>query len=121
MPDVSEGFDGEPEWRVQRSYITHPNPPKEIVLFFRGEATRLGGCKQHDTVTETDTFAQNLHSFAKYLAQPLEQDGFKVLVFADLMGSDACLDEVEAKLRQSFGIAYLEALFDISFSTSFNK
>ena len=109
VPDVSEGFGWEPEWRVQRSYITHPNPPKEIVLFFRGEATRLGGCKRHDTVTETDTFAQSLHSFAKYLAEPLELDGFKVLVFADLMGNAACLDDVEAKLRLSFGTMHLEA------------
>lgn len=121
LDNPSEDSHQEPSWKKRRSYLTHPTPPKEIVLFFRGEANRLGHNKEHGTDLPTDTFARNLNSFAEFLAAPLEEQGFKVLVFADLMGDPARLTEVEFQLRRAFGTAFLEARFEISFLASFGK
>ena len=98
----------EPLWKRHRSYLTQRTPPKEIVLFFRGEATRLGSRKKHGTDLPTETFTQNLMSFAELLAAPLEKKGFRVLVFADLMGDASRLGEVNQQLREGFGDAFLE-------------
>ena len=103
----------------RQQIITPPAPEPEVVIFFRGQVNRLGGNQEHGTSLETNTLAQNLRSFADFLAAPLEQKGFKTLVFADLMGDSTRLEEVEDELRRAFGPRYGEARVDTSFSASF--
>ena len=115
MP-LSEGM------RLQQM-VTGPFTPAdvrpEVVIFFRGQVNRLGGNQEHGTSLATNTLAENLNSFANFLSAPLEEKGFKTSVFADLMGDETRLQEVEDELRQAFGSRFCEARVDTSFSASF--
>ena len=103
--------------------VTGPFTPAdvrpEVVIFFRGQVDRLGGNQEHGTSLATSTLAQNLSSFANFLAVPLEEKGFKTSVFADLMGDTTRLEEVEDELRRAFGASFCEARVDTSFPASF--
>jgi hypothetical protein len=50
-----------------------------------------------------------MQSYVQYLAEPLESAGYKVLVFADLMGDVAREKEVTRVLQDVFGSALCEA------------
>ena len=103
-----------PAWVQSRSYLTRTDAPREIVLFFRGQVNRLGENHEHVTSDTIDTLAENLESFATFVAAPLEAHGFKVVVFADLLDNADLedperLESVRTEMHKAFGSTFLEA------------
>ena len=94
-------------WQTQRSY-TSATRAKEIVLLFRGEPHRMGGNQDHSGGLSTDEFEATLDSYVEHLAAPLETEGYKVIVFADLKGDPDRLAQVQHALQVKFGSSLLE-------------
>ena len=82
---------------------------KEVVVFLRGEAFRVGRNKEHRPDATTGTLVENLTSVATYLVAPLEERGYTVLVFADIMGDAAREEEARIILVAVFGDSFREA------------
>ena len=94
-------------WQVSRSY-TSATRATEIVLLFRGEPHRVGGNNDHSGGLSTDEYEATLDSYVEYLAAPLENEGYKVIVFADLKGDPDRLAQVQHALQDKFGSSLLE-------------
>ena len=82
---------------------------KEVVVFLRGEAFRVGGNKEHRTEEPTETLVENLISINTFLVAPLKEQDYSVLVFADIMGDAARKTEVRSILLRVFGTSFREA------------
>jgi hypothetical protein len=82
---------------------------KEVVVFLRGEAFRVGGNKEHRPEEPTETLEENVISINTFLVAPLQEQGYSVLVFADIMGDAARLNEVRNILERVFGASFREA------------
>ena len=76
----------------------HWNYPRELPkptvytvwILVRGESNREGWNHQHGTAGSSDTFQANMFAYLRHLVQPLEAQGFHVVVCGDLRISSHC-------------------------------
>ena len=81
-----------------------PGKPS-VWLVVRGESNPVGSGNEHSTAGSSDTFQANMVAYLRHVVQPLEAQGFQVVVCGDLSTVVEVEDEllVEASFRTVFG------------------
>ena len=76
-----------------------------VWLVVRGESNPVGSGNEHSTAGSSDTFQANMVAYLRHVVQPLEAQGFQVVVCGDLSTVVEVEDEllVEASFRTVFG------------------
>ena len=86
----------------------HWNYPRELAkpmvwILVRGESNREGWDKEHSTAGSSDTFQANMSAYLRHLVEPLEAQGFHVVVCGDLRTAAGAEDDVSVWFRNVFG------------------
>ena len=72
-------------------------------LLVRGESNREGSRMEHSTTGSSDTFQKNMFAYLHRMVEPLEANGFEVVVCGDLRCAAGADEDVKKRFNNVFG------------------